>query len=157
MKSKAQRFSREEWIKLLEDYTASGMSPKEYAQVKGTALSTLYKWSLQLKIPLLRGDKKDSNVESRTINLSSATCPKSKRSGYKKHDVFLPPPASDVSFIDITSQIRPESASFPQQVRQSLEDCGLEIQLPNGVKLKLEKVSFNHVWTQVIELVGARG
>ena len=47
--------------------------------------------------------------------------------------------------------------SVPQEATQSLESCGLEIQLPNGIRLKLEKVPFRHVWDQVMELVRARG
>ena len=44
-----------------------------------------------------------------------------------------------------------DSISCSQQAARSLEPCGLEIQLPNGIRLKLEKVTFNQVWIQVVE------
>ena len=74
-----------------------------------------------------------------------------KQREYKKHDIFLTPVASDISFVDITSQISKDSTSCSQQAARRLEPCGLEIQLPNGIRLKLEKVTFNQVWIQVVE------
>lgn len=159
MGTKGRSFTREERIKLLKEYGVSGISPKEYAQVKGIGVSTLYKWSSQLRIPLLGvgGSKKNSSVESRTIKPESEPVPEGKRRRYKKHDIFLHPPASSLSFIDITSRIDKDSVSFSQQATQNLDSCSLEIRLPSGVMLKLEKVPFNHAWAQVVELVRALG
>lgn len=155
MKLKSKRFSREEQKKLLQEYEASGMNAKDYAQAHGIARSTLYSWSLRLGIPHFRGNKKTSPVSNETPPISGPFS-KGKQKKYKKHDLLLTSPASDFSFVDITSQMSKGTRSFSQQAGGSLEPCGLEIQLPNGIRLKLGKVPFQHVWDQVIELVGAR-
>lgn len=148
--SSRNRRTREEKIKLLEDYEISRMSPKDYAQLKGIGLSTFHKWSLQLRGPLRERDEKASAVESNTLNSNSSAFSEEKgRKEINKQDALLPSFTSSLSFIDITSQLRKE----PHQASQSLESCGLEIRLPNGVMLKLEKVPFHHAWDQVIEWV----
>lgn len=157
MKSKSRRLNREERKRLIHEYEASGMSLKDYAQANGVARSTLYYWFSQLGMPHLRRSKKASAVETNKSTLASDPLFKDKRSGYKKDEVILPPPVSDFSFIDISAQLGKLSLSIPQEATQSLDPCDLEIQLPNGIKLKLEKIPFHHIWDQVIELVRAQG
>ena len=153
MKSKSRRFSLEERKSLLRKHEASGMTVKDYAQAHGIARSTLYCWSSRLGIPYSRRIKRSHLVETDKSTLASDALFKDKQSGYKKDDVILSPPVSDFSFIDITAQISKGPLSVSQEATQSLKSCGLEIQLPNGVRFKLEKVPFHHVWDQVIELV----
>lgn len=151
MISKNKRFSREEKIKLLEDYEISRMPPKEYAHLKGIGLSTLHKWSLQLRGPLRERGKKPSAVTNNMPTSNSETFSEDKRREDNKQGTLLPSfeSASSLSFIDITSQVGKDS----RQVTQRLEPCELEIRLPNGVTLKLEKVPFLHAWSQVNEWV----
>ncbi|MBA3814461.1 MAG: hypothetical protein H0X26_08275 [Alphaproteobacteria bacterium] len=151
MKSKNRRFTREEKIRLLEDYEISKMSPKECAELKGIGLSTFHRWSLQLRGPLRERGKKASAVMKNRPSLNSETFSEDKRREDNKQDTLLASLASTsgVSFIDITSQV----GKSAQQTAQNLEPCQLEIRLPNGVTLKLEKVPFHHAWSQVVEWV----
>jgi hypothetical protein len=142
---------------VLQKYESSGMNMKDYAQAHGIARSTFYSWSSRLGIPCSKGSKKASVVETNKSTLDSDPLFKDNRSGYNKDEVILSPLVSDFSFIDISAQIGKLPLSVPQEATQSLESCGLEIQLPNGVRFKLEKIPFHHVWGQVIELVRAQG
>lgn len=151
MKLKPRRFSREERETLLQKYEVSGMNIKDYAQANGIARSTLYSWFLQLGPSHFRGNRKTPSVNNGTTVPISDIIFKGKQREYKKHDIFLTPVSSDISFVDITSQMSKDSISCSQQAARSLEPCGLEIQLPNGIRLKLEKVTFNQVWIQVVE------
>jgi transposase-like protein len=151
MKPKNKRFTREEKIRLLEDYEASGMSPKDYAQLKGLGLSTLNRWSLKLRGPLRERGKAASSVTNTMPSSNSETFSEDKRREDNKQDALLASLAStsSISFIDITSQVRKVSP----QVIQNLEPCEIEILLPSGIILKLEKVPFHHIWPQVVEWV----
>lgn len=156
MGTRSRSFTREERIKLLEGYEVSGMNIKDYAQGKGIGVSTLYKWSSQLRMPL-RGSEKAFSVVNEMIKPDSESFLKEKQKRYKETDVFLQPPLSGLSFIDITSQMGKNPVSSSQQSAQSINSRGLEIRLPSGVTLKIEKAPFNHVWIRVVEWVRALG
>src|SRR5438552_18805548 len=102
MSSKNKFFSREEKIKLFEDYEISKMSRKEYAQAKGIGLSTLHKWSLQFRGPLRERGKCASAVPNNVQSLNSGTLSEDKRREDNKQAALLIPLTSTngLSFID---------------------------------------------------------
>jgi len=139
---KHQRFSKEQQIALLQECMASGLSGREYAALKQVGYSTLTRWASQLGVPLTQTSL------PRTGSISSKAAPQNNHQ-------------ERFSFIDLTGQGNEAPPNFEASllpgpsVQESPSPCGLEIQMPNGVMLKFDRVPFGALWPRVVEFVRA--
>ena len=139
MAVKNQRYSQEQRIALLQECISSGLKARDYAALKNIGYSTLTRWASQLGISLAKIPSSHSN-ETPSVKTSP------------KHNQ-----GEGFSFINLTDQLKEANptfnpSSFPNQPPQG-DSCGLEIQMPNGVVLKVKQVPFHALWPQVVDFV----
>jgi len=141
MEAKRQRFSKEQQIALLQEFVASGLSGREYAALKKVGYSTLTKWASQHGISMTKSSFPYEMPDPQTVS------PNNHQEGF--------------SFVNLTDQVKGTSPSFGaslffgQAVQENTPPCGLEIQMPNGVMLKVGQAPFGALWPKVVELVRA--
>lgn len=153
MKSRS-RFTREQRTTLLEGYAASNLGARQYASLNCVGFSTLAKWAREEGVSLRRKKKEPlADCQKGADGLKGAQ----QNSHGTTKEVF--------SFIDMTGYARGvpfESRVVPPPPydsscgrSSSLPSGGMEIHLPNGVTIKVDKVSPHEFWPQVIGFVKA--
>ena len=141
MQAKRQRFRKEQQIALLQEFVVSGLSGREYAALKKVGYSTLTKWAGQNNISLTKPAFPCEMPNPQTISKND------HREGF--------------SFVNLTDPVKEASPGFDasllfgQAVQENTTPCGLEIQMPNGVMLKVGQVPFGALWPQIVEFVRA--
>jgi hypothetical protein len=113
--------------------------------------STLNKWAAEIGISLAKKQSISGPVEKILLPCPEETL--GARADFQNNNT------EGFSFINLTDQIKEASpnfgASLPsgQVAWEDASPCGLEIQMPNGVILKIGQVPLDALWPQVVEFV----
>ncbi len=150
---KQQRFSKEQQIELLQECMTSGLKVRDYAALKNIGYSTINKWAAENGISLAKKQNISDSLEKILLPCPDKTLGASADFQNNNKQGF--------SFINLTHQIKEASpdfgASLPsgQVAREDASPCGLEIQMPNGVMVKVDQLTFGALWPKVVELIRA--
>jgi hypothetical protein len=151
MQVKRQKFSKEQQRELLQECMASGLKVREYAALKNIGYSTLNKWAAEIGISLAKKQNISDALEKILLPCPDETLGANADFQNNSTEGF--------SFINLTEQIKETlpnfgaSLLFGQAVQENASPCGLEIQMPNGVMLKVGQVPFGALWPRIVEFV----
>jgi hypothetical protein len=152
MKSRT-RFTQEQRQVLSEEYAASNLSARQYADLHCVGFSTLAKWAREEGVSLRRKKKKPlADFQERAADLKGSQ----QTPCGTVNEVF--------SFIDMTGYARGvpfEPCAVPPKGDETsgrpspFSPCGMEIRLPNGITIRIDQVSVDEFWPQAIRFVRA--